>query len=91
MPATSSVTMGGISGMGIGKLFGRGSPGDRESPGTDTGVSREAVSLAQQGRFHEAIGCFDRVIEEDPTNVKMLNNKGVFLDLLGRDPEALAC
>ncbi|WP_292561390.1 tetratricopeptide repeat protein, partial [Methanoculleus sp.] len=54
-------------------------------------MSRKAVSLAQQGRFNEAIGCFDRALEEDPANVKMWNNKGVFLDLIGKDQDALAC
>lgn len=73
------------------RLFGRSEPEGREDACTDTTVSRKAVSLAQQGRFGEAIDCFDRVLKDDPANVKMWNNKGVFLDLLGRDQDALDC
>lgn len=45
----------------------------------------------RQGRFLDAIECFDRVIEMDPSHVDAWREKGVCLKELGRYEEALQC
>ncbi|MCQ8893831.1 MAG: tetratricopeptide repeat protein [Methanolinea sp.] len=45
----------------------------------------------KQGRFLDAIECFDRVIEMDPTHVDAWREKGICLKELGRYEEALQC
>ena len=64
-------------------------PGDREGACTDSTVSRKAVSLRSKG-VRRGTDCFDRVLWDDPANVKMWNKKGSFSILLGR-PDALDC
>ena len=43
------------------------------------------------GRFQDAVSCFDRVIEMDPTHVNAWTEKGICLKELGRYDEALQC
>ena len=42
-------------------------------------------------RFEEAIGCFDRSLEEEPEDVRSWNNKGISHLSLGSFEEALQC
>ncbi|MDO9326667.1 MAG: tetratricopeptide repeat protein [Methanoregula sp.] len=43
----------------------------------------------REGKYAEAISCFDRVIESDPTMAYAWNDRGLCLRELGRDEEAL--
>ncbi|MCU0631534.1 MAG: tetratricopeptide repeat protein [Methanolinea sp.] len=45
----------------------------------------------KQGKFQDAIECFDRVIEMDPSHVEAWREKGICLKELGRYEEALQC
>lgn len=45
----------------------------------------------KQGKFQDAIGCFDRVIEMDPNHVDAWREKGICLNELGRYDAALQC
>jgi len=45
----------------------------------------------KQGRFLDAIECFDKVIEMDPAHVEAWREKGVCFKELGRYEEALQC
>lgn len=45
----------------------------------------------KQGKFQEAIDCFDRVIEMEPGHYEAWNDKGICLKELGRYEEALQC
>lgn len=45
----------------------------------------------KQGRFQDAIACFDRVIEMDPNHVDAWREKGICLNELGRYEAALQC
>jgi len=45
----------------------------------------------KQGKFQDAIECFDRVIEMDPTHVEAWKEKGICLKEMGRYEEALQC
>ena len=62
--------------------------GSRKSGGTATGgvgnrnfdgLLSEAASLAQQGKFADALRDYDTVITQDPTNVEALAEKGLLL------------
>lgn len=47
--------------------------------------------LGNQGRYLDAITCFDRVISIDPNDGGAWCNKGIALELLGRNAEAQVC
>lgn len=50
----------------------------------------KGTSLYKDGRFEEAIECYDKVIESDPRNADAYNNKGKALSDLGRY-QAIRC
>ena len=45
----------------------------------------------KQGKFTDAIACFDRVIEMDPRHVGAWKDKGICLKEIGRYEEAIQC
>ena len=49
----------------------------------------EGISPLVLGKYDEAITLFDKVLAVDPTDVKMLTNKGNALDNLGKHQEAI--
>lgn len=51
----------------------------------------EAFCLAQEGKYHEAIACYDRALASNPRNNVILNNKAIALICLDRYEESLAC
>ena len=53
--------------------------------------SDEAFRLAQEGKIHEALACYDKALLANPGNDVILNNKAVVLISLGRYKESLAC
>ncbi|MGD9490142.1 MAG: tetratricopeptide repeat protein [Methanoregulaceae archaeon] len=53
---------------------------------------RKGVDLYyKQGKFSDAIVCFDRVIEMDPRHMKAWKERGICLKELGRYEEAIQC
>jgi tetratricopeptide (TPR) repeat protein len=50
----------------------------------------EAISLAREGKVQEALTCYNRILESNPDNDLILNNKAVALITIGRFEEALA-
>jgi len=58
---------------------------------SDPGGCDEAIQLAQEGKLHEAIVCYDRALTASPHNTKILTNKAIALISLGRYEESLAC
>ena len=60
--------------------------GHQDFPGSD-----EAFRLAQEGKIHEALACYDRALKTNPKNDVILNNKAIALISLGRYEESLAC
>ena len=52
--------------------------------------NNKGVALRRLGRFEEAVGCYDRALEIDPTLVEAWNGKGVALAVQGRYEEALS-
>jgi len=51
----------------------------------------EGFDMSLQGRYDEAIICFDRALKIDPQHAGALYNKGDALSNLGRDDEAIQC
>jgi tetratricopeptide (TPR) repeat protein len=56
---------------------------------TDFPNQEEAKKLAQQGRIHEALDCYDGALRTHPDNDTLLNSKAIALISLGRYEEAL--
>lgn len=48
-------------------------------------------TLIDEGKYEEAIECFDKIIELNPAFIKAYNNKGISLSWLSRDEEAIEC
>ena len=51
----------------------------------------EAIHLAQEGKLHEAVVCYDQALKSDPDNEVLLHNKAIALISLGRYEESLVC
>ena len=51
----------------------------------------KGISLDNLGRYEEAIGCYDKVLEIDPRNAKAWNNKGCSLINLDQLEDAIRC
>jgi tetratricopeptide (TPR) repeat protein len=60
-------------------------------PHRDPAGCEEAIQLAQEGRFAEAIARFDHALAASPDNAMILNHKAATLISLGRYGESLAC
>lgn len=48
-----------------------------------------SAALSELGCFDEALECYNKALELDPDNAKVLNNKGVLLRKMGETQEAL--
>ena len=57
----------------------------------EAGWINRGSSLANLGRYEEAVRCFDRALCLSPSSVMALDNKGTGLEMLGRHEEAIAC
>ena len=53
--------------------------------------NNKGLSLANLGRYEEAITSYDKVIEINPNNANAWYNRGTALDNLGRYEEAQNC
>lgn len=53
-------------------------------------LNRQGIALRKAGRSEEALACFDRALELEPSSTATLHNRGVALRSLGRFEEALA-
>ena len=72
------------------RLTGEGAP----EPATGTELDKvrlhnKGLSLERLGRLEEAIACFDRMLEINPSDGEAWFDKGVALDKLGRSEEAI--
>ena len=55
------------------------------------GWRNKGGTLYFQGKYDEAIECYDKAIEIDPDSSVVWNNKGLALNALGKYEEAIAC
>jgi Flp pilus assembly protein TadD len=53
--------------------------------------SNKGVVFFSQGKYDEAIKCYDEAIRLDPNNSEFWHHKGIVLKALGRTTEADAC
>ena len=53
--------------------------------------NNKGASLYALGRYEDAVACFDKALEIDPSSPVTWNNKGNPLHSAGRNEEALAC
>ena len=51
-------------------------------------LNQRGVDLRKQGKYDEALDCFDRILEMQPDSMVANNNKGVALRTMGRYQEA---
>lgn len=51
----------------------------------------EGIELYEQGKYQEAIKCFDKAIKINPDNASACVNKGVALKNLDKYQEAIKC
>ncbi|RPJ53468.1 MAG: tetratricopeptide repeat protein, partial [Methanobacteriota archaeon] len=54
-------------------------------------LNQKGIELRKQGKYEEAIACFDRILAMDPDSMTANNNKGVALRTMGRFQEAEPC
>jgi tetratricopeptide (TPR) repeat protein len=81
---TSKLTM---DGMEVGYTF---RPKHDKIQKSDEYVGK-GVELRQLGRYDEAISCYQKALDIDPTNSSAWSSMGVIVRQLGRPEEALAC
>lgn len=48
-------------------------------------------TLIDEGKYEEAIECFDKALELDPTYIRAYNNKGCVFEALNKHEEAIEC
>lgn len=51
----------------------------------------KGTRLLEDGKYDEALECFDKALSLDPKNTHAWNQKGVALRSLGRYDEAIEC
>jgi tetratricopeptide (TPR) repeat protein len=51
----------------------------------------KGLSLDINGKYKEAIECYDKALEINPESADALNNKGAALDDIGKYEEAIEC
>ncbi len=65
----------------------------QETPQTSPAIAlfERGQDLKKQGKFEEAIACFQQAIQTDPSYIPARNNLGTLLQNRGRLNEAIAC
>ena len=52
-------------------------------------ILKKGVSFLEDGKYEEALGCFEKILVSHPNNPDIWNKKGVALRSLGRYDEAI--
>ncbi|MGI0073663.1 MAG: tetratricopeptide repeat protein [Nitrosotalea sp.] len=52
---------------------------------------KKGTSLVEDGKYEEALECFENALALNPNDPNILNKKGVVLRSLGRYGEAIEC
>ena len=52
-------------------------------------IMKKGMSFLEDGRYEEALDCFEKILASNPDNPDIWNKKGVALRSLGRYDEAI--
>jgi len=52
---------------------------------------KKGTSFLEDGRYEEALDCFEKILAYDPGNPEIWNKKGATLRSMGRYDEAIKC
>jgi tetratricopeptide (TPR) repeat protein len=52
---------------------------------------KKGTSLVEDGKYEEALECFENALASNPNDPDLLNKKGVVLRSMGRYDEAVEC
>ena len=52
-------------------------------------IMKKGISFLEEGKYEEALDCFDKILASNPNNPDIWNKKGVALRSLGRYDEAI--
>jgi tetratricopeptide (TPR) repeat protein len=52
-------------------------------------IMKKGISFLEDGRYEEALGCFEKILVTNTNNPDIWNKKGVALRSLGRYDEAI--
>jgi len=52
---------------------------------------KKGISLLDDGKYEEALDCFDKILSSNPNSPDVWNKKGVALRSMGRYDEAIEC
>ena len=58
---------------------------------SDNELVKSGKKFLTEGKFTDALGCFEKALSSDPSNPNLLNLRGSALRSLGRYDEALEC
>jgi tetratricopeptide (TPR) repeat protein len=52
-------------------------------------IFKKGISFLEDGKYEEALDCFEKILESNPNNPDIWNKKGVALRSMGRYNEAI--
>jgi tetratricopeptide (TPR) repeat protein len=54
-------------------------------------ILKKGLSFLEDGKYEDALDCFEKILASNPNNADIWNKKGVALRSLGRYDEAIEC
>lgn len=54
-------------------------------------MMKKGLSFLEDGKYEDALDCFEKILSSNPNNSDIWNKKGVALRSLGRYDEAIEC
>ena len=54
-------------------------------------MMKKGLSFLEDGKYEDALDCFEKILASNPNNPDIWNKKGVALRSLGRYDEAIEC
>ncbi len=54
-------------------------------------LEKKGISFLEDGKYEEALDCFEKILASNPDNPNIWNKKGITLRSMGRYDEAIEC